>query len=113
MQRDETTLLDIVRAGRLVLSFIDGLSLQAFHADLKTQSAVLHQLLIIGEAVKRLSVAFRDENPDITWKLIAGMRDHLIHAYDTVDLDEVWSTATNDIPALLAVLEPMVPSKPQ
>lgn len=62
--------------------------------------------------MKRLSLEFRNENPDIPWKLIAGMRDHLIHAYDTVDLEEVWRTATVDIPALLSVLEPLVPSKP-
>jgi uncharacterized protein with HEPN domain len=95
-----------------VQSFVEGLSLQEFQTDLRTQSAVLHQLLITGEAVKRLSMDFRDENPDVPWKLIAGMRDHLIHAYDTVDLEEVWSTETVDIPALLSVLEPLVSPKP-
>ena len=112
MQRDQATLFDIVRAAQLVKLFVDGLTMEAFQVDLKTQSAVLHQLLIIGEAVKRLSLEFRNENPNVPWKLITGMRDHLIHAYDTVDLEEVWSTATVDIPALLFVLEPLVPSKP-
>jgi len=33
------------------------------------------------------------------------MRDNLIHAYDTVDLEEVWNTASQDIPELLDQLE--------
>jgi uncharacterized protein with HEPN domain len=55
MARDDATLLDIANAARLVQSFIKGMTKEAFLADLKTQSAVLHQLTVIGEAVKRLS----------------------------------------------------------
>jgi uncharacterized protein with HEPN domain len=112
MQRDETTLLDIARSAQLVFTFIRDLAKDAFLDDLKTQSAVLHQLMIIGEALKRLSHEFRTQFPDIPWSLIAGMRDHLIHAYDAVDLDEVWKTATTDVPGLLATIEPLLPRKP-
>ena len=44
--------------------------------------------------------------------LIAGMRDHLIHGYDAVDWDEVWKTASVDVPALLSAIEPLLPKKP-
>jgi uncharacterized protein with HEPN domain len=37
--------------------------------------------------------------------MIAGMRDKLIHGYDVVDLDEVWKTATADVPALIVALQ--------
>lgn len=40
---------------------------------------------------------------------IAGMRDKLIHHYDAVDLDEVWSTVTLDIPKLLSMIERLTP----
>jgi uncharacterized protein with HEPN domain len=50
----------------------------------------LHQLLIIGEAVKNLSIEFKTKHEQIPGKLIAGMRDKVIHAYNDVDLDEVW-----------------------
>jgi len=55
MSRDETTLLDISRAARLVIEFKQGMDKEAFLKDIKTQSAILHQLMVIGEAVKRLS----------------------------------------------------------
>ena len=41
---------------------------------------------------------------------MARMRDHLIHRYDIVDLDEVWNTATRDIPDVLTQLIPLAPS---
>jgi uncharacterized protein with HEPN domain len=48
-----------------------------------------------------LSEEFRSQHASIPWGLMAGMRDHLIHAYDLVDWDEVWKTASSDIPDLL------------
>jgi len=29
------------------------------------------------------------------------MRDRLIHSYDSVDIDELWKTSIEDIPALM------------
>jgi len=113
MRRDEATLLDIAKAARLVLIFTEGVTKEAFLNDLKTQSATLHQLMVIGEAVRRLSREFRDQHPEIPWSLIAGMRDHLIHAYDAVDLDEVWKTTTIDVRDLLAKIESLLPRKPE
>ncbi len=111
MPRDDATLLDLVRAARLVSSFIGDLTKKSFLDDIKTQSSVLYQLTVIGEAVKRLSQEFRSRHPDIPWSLMAGMRDHLIHGYDVVDWDEVWNTATRDVPELLAKIEPLLPAK--
>jgi uncharacterized protein with HEPN domain len=109
MRRDEATLFDIVKAARAVLTFVKGLEKETFLNDFKTQSAVLYQLTVIGEAVKRLSFEFRTEHSGIPWSLIAGMRDHLIHGYDVVDWDEVWKTATSDVPDVLSKIEPLLP----
>jgi uncharacterized protein with HEPN domain len=108
--RDEAALLDIARAGRLIQEFIAGMDKTAFVNDAKTQSAILHQLLVMGEAVKRLSADLRARHTNVPWSLIAGMRDNLIHGYDVIDLDEVWKTATTDVPDLLKSLEPLLPA---
>src|SRR5205085_279850 len=79
-----------------------------FQADLKTQSAVLHQLLILGEAAKRLSPEFRDAHAEFPWPLITGMRDKLIHHYDAVDLGVVWDTIEKDLPDFLVFITPLL-----
>jgi uncharacterized protein with HEPN domain len=43
MVRDEAVLLDIVRAAQLALEFRQDMDKSSFFADLKTQSAILHQ----------------------------------------------------------------------
>ncbi len=109
--RDTATLLDIEQAAQKVLRYKQRLDKAAFMEDDKTQSAIVFQLLILGEAVKRLSQDFRTQHPDISWSLIAGMRDNLIHEYDDIDWDEVWNTANSDIPRLLILLEPLLPTE--
>jgi len=101
--------LDIARAARAILTFVQDVQKENFLEDFKTQSAVLYQLIVMDEAVKRLSFELRGQHPEIPWVAIAGMRDHLIHGYDVVDWDEVWRTATRDVPDLLRKLEAFLP----
>lgn len=113
MRRIDGTLIDIDRAGRLALQFVEGVTdVHAFVADAKTRAAVLHQLLVMGEAVKRLPDSFRAQHPTIPWRQIAGMRDVLIHAYDDVDEADVWRTLTSDLPLVLGNLAPLLPAPP-
>lgn len=111
MARDDGTLLDIVNAARLVQIFVQDMAKEDFLVDLKTQSAVLHQITVIGEAVRRLSPTFRERHPVLPWSLMAGMRDHLIHGYDAIDLEQVWNTANHDVPDVLTKLSPLAPRR--
>ncbi len=108
---DNAILLDIAKAARSALNFKADADRTSFLNDPKTQSAVLHQLLIMGEAPKRLSDSFRQQYPTIPWKAMAGMRDNLIHEYDMADIEEVWNTLEIDIPHLLDSLEPLLPKE--
>ncbi len=109
MSRDAATLLDIARSAQLIIEFKQGMDKDTFAGDFKTQSAIEHQLMVMGEAVKRLSSELRESHSEIPWTLVAGMRDKLIHGYDIVDVEEVWKTATVDVPELLASIEPLLP----
>ena len=77
--------------------------------DLQFQDSVVHRLLIIGEASKRVSEAMRQSIPIIPWTAISGMRNRLIHEYDEINLNIVWETIVNNLPNLILELEKIVP----
>lgn len=106
--RDQASLIDISNAAQLTLSFTENLTQAEFEVDLKTQSAVLYQIAIIGEAVKRLSLGFRAQYPSVPWSAIAGMRDKLIHDYEGVEINRVWLTLQTNIPDLLRTILPLI-----
>lgn len=72
----------------------------AFMADEILQAALQHHLVVVGEAVSRLSPELRAEHPEIPWARIVAVRNRLVHAYFTVDLEVVWGIATDDLPRL-------------
>ncbi len=73
MERDKACLLDIARFAETILQLTAGMDEQAFQADVRTQLAVLYELIVLGEAVKRLSPEFRERHPDVPWRNMAGM----------------------------------------
>lgn len=87
---DREFILDILEACRRIISYTEDMSYDEFLKDIKTQDAVLRNIEIIGEAVKNLSTRFKAEHLEIEWKMIAGMRDRLIHFYFGVNLEIVW-----------------------
>lgn len=67
--------------------------------------ACLYNIQIIGEAVTHLSDDVKQDNPQIPWSIIKGMRNRLIHEYFGTDLPIVWDVITNDLPTLKPMLE--------
>jgi uncharacterized protein with HEPN domain len=111
MRHDDSTLLDIWIAAVRIEESTKDIDLDQFRSDWKIHSAVLHQLMIIVEAVKRLSENFRNSHPEIPWKSIAGLRDVLIHHYDFIDLSEVWTISEKHIPILIDFLKDQIPKR--
>jgi len=104
MSRDSASLLDIVRAGQLILQFAQGVSREQLESDVMRQSAILYQITIMGEATKRLSREFRAQHTEV-----AGMRDIIAHQYDRLDLNIVWQVIQRNIPELLSMIVPLLP----
>ena len=84
---------------RKIESFIGAMDKKQFMADEKTQSAVVIQLMLIGEVSKRIDAEIKNKI-DLPWKDISGFRDKAIHHYFEIDLDLVWKTVEKDIPYL-------------
>jgi uncharacterized protein with HEPN domain len=92
---------DVIEACERLQTYMQGISHAVFMDDYKTQDAVIRMFEIIGEAVKALPGDWKDTEPEIPWRQIAGFRDVLAHAYFAIDASVVWTAATERAPQLL------------
>ena len=80
-----------------------------FQNDTMLQDAVIRNFEIIGEAAKRVPEAYRRGHSQIPWRLMAGFRDVLIHAYEGIDLQRVWQIVRQDLPVVKEAIEKLLP----
>ena len=94
-------LFDILNSILEIESFVDleETKLQDYSSDVKNKRALERNLEIIGEAVNRISK--KDENLEITDKRkIISVRNRIIHGYDQVSDELIWSIITQYLPVL-------------
>lgn len=108
MSKDKSYLFDMYTACELILEFTSGLTFEQFQQDVMRQDAVIRRFEILGEASSKLSDEFKEKHPDFQWALIRAMRNRLVHDYGEVDLELVWTTVGDNIPALLEQLKPQI-----
>ena len=70
--------------------------------------ALTRLIEVIGEAATNVSSGMKSSNPHLPWPEIVGMRNRLIHGYNTVDLKVLWDTISEDLPSLIADLEKII-----
>jgi len=96
---------DILTCIQHIESYTTNLSFDQFSAHYMTVEACLYNIQVIGEAAVRLPENIKDDNPQIPWPLIKGMRNCLIHEYFGTDLNLVWNVIKNELPTLKTELE--------
>lgn len=87
------------------IELAQGKSRQDLDDDRTFNLAQARLLEIIGEAATRVPVEFQMEHPEIEWGQIVSLRNRLIHGYDAVDFDIMWSIIQSDLPDLVKKLE--------
>jgi uncharacterized protein with HEPN domain len=85
-----------------------GMDWTDFVASNDLRRAFVRSLEIIGEASKQVPQIYRDTHPELPWRVMAGMRDRLIHDYGGVDYEIVWHTVIVDVPAIAEVLQQLL-----
>lgn len=76
--------------------------------DLTFNLALTRLVEVIGEAANRVPQEIQTDHPEVAWTEMIGMRNRLIHGYDEVDLDFLWSVVRNDLPTLIGQLKRML-----
>jgi uncharacterized protein with HEPN domain len=67
--------------------------------------ALIRLVEIVGEASVKVSSETQAKYPSIPWPQVIGMRNRLIHGYDSVDLDVLWDIIEVDLLPLIAEIE--------
>jgi uncharacterized protein with HEPN domain len=109
---DVASMRDMLGAAREVLEFARGKTWEDYTSDKLLRRAIERSVEIIGEAARRVSRPCQDRHPEVPWQKILPARHRLAHEYDRIDDAIVWSIATRHVPALIEVLERIVPPDP-
>ena len=70
--------------------------------------ALVRLMEIVGEAAAQTPEEFRSRHPQVPWRDVADLRHRLIHGYDTVNFDILWTIVQHDLPPLIAQLEAII-----
>lgn len=112
-ERDHLDYLqDVLDASIKAIAFCEGMGYDDFADDDRTSFAAIRALEIIGEATKNIPSSFREANPELPWREMAGMRDKLIHQYFGVDLEIVWTTIQERLPEIVERLQRLLEPRP-
>jgi uncharacterized protein with HEPN domain len=104
-EKQDGLLRDMLDSGRQIRTYLGGLTHDGFLADNLVQDAVLRRFEIVGEVASRISPETQAHFPSLPFRSMRGMRNIIAHDYGEVDLEQVWKTATVDLPTMIAALE--------
>jgi uncharacterized protein with HEPN domain len=90
---------------REAVELTHGRSRRDLDSDRMLNLALTRLIEVMGEAATRVQEGFRLNHPKIPWRQTVGMRNRLIHGYDTVDFDILWTIIRDDLPQLIKQLE--------
>lgn len=110
MKEPKPFLQHILDSVERIETYVKDVTYEDFVKDEMRQDAVVRQLEIIGEASARLEKDFYQKYSDIPWVEMKALRNKLVHEYWDLNLEIVWTTATQDLPQLKKQLLPLLKS---
>ena len=82
---------------------------KAFLDNPLIQDAVIRNLEVIGEASRRVGAEYQLAHPEIPWREMSGLRNILIHDYESVNLEKIWQVIEKELPSVKNTIERMLP----
>jgi uncharacterized protein with HEPN domain len=107
---DLARLWDVADTCRAVLGSTEHVEFENFLADRDIRDLVVFRLILIGEAINKISERLKSTYPEVLWRAFIDQRNVLIHGYVEIDYERVWSTVNHDLPTLLGQVEGIMKS---
>lgn len=95
----------MIEAAREAESFARGRIREELETDRQLVLSLVKDIEIVGEAAAQITESTRLELADVPWDRIVAMRNRLVHAYFSINLDIVWQTVQEDLPTQINKLE--------
>ena len=102
---DKVRLHNMLEHAQEAVSFARGKNRRDLASDRVLELALVRLVEVVGEAAAKTSPECKQEYPFIPWMEIIGMRNRLIHGYNSVDLNVLWDTIEIDLPPLIEKLQ--------
>ena len=80
------------------------ITFEEFEKSTLYMRATSFSIALIGEQMINLQSKIGNDYPNLPWLRARGMRNFIVHDYDSVDPIEVYQTATKDLPELKEAL---------
>ena len=106
-------LMEILQAANYVQLYTKEMTYEEFISDPKTTQAVILNMLIIGENSSKLlqfHPKFTQNNKDLKWESMRGMRNRIAHGYFEMNMEIVWTTTQESIPEIINKLSFLIKS---
>ena len=108
-EHDAVRLQHMIDAAREAMSFAHSRARSDLETDRQLLLSLVKDIEIIGEAASQVTDPTRKELAAVPWTRIVAMRNRLVHAYFSINLDIVWKTVQEDLPSLIDLLERSLP----
>ena len=105
-------LWDMLDASMAIQQFLVGKTFNDYNTDRLLRGAVERHIEIIGEAARNVSADFQSRHPQIPWVKIIAQRHVLAHEYGEILVERIWRVASQRIPELIKLLDPLIPEPP-
>ncbi len=109
--KDKGRLMQIIKRCNRIEDKLQNVDKEKFNSNEDIIEVVCFNIFQIGELAGGFEEEFIEKFNVVPWRLIKGMRNRIVHGYDTIDLDIVWNTAEESVPDLKKYCEEILASE--
>lgn len=88
---------DMIQSIEKIERYTKNLSEDQFFQNKMVIDAVIWNIQTLGEAAKQLPESIRNNNPQIPWNQLMGIRNPIVHEYFGIDTKIIWFIVNQEI----------------
>ena len=106
--RDKITIQKVIAEMNIGIQILRSTDIASFMNDEVIKRALSMTVINVGELIKVVTEELRLKYKDFPWRAVAGMRDIAAHRYQTLRMEDVYTTVCSEYPELVSKLESII-----